>query len=1291
VPGATLLELNRASSLLVSAGDPRELRAVVAAARVGPDLHDWRPLRELQALLPDGMGWAIDRILWNAGVRTLTELLEDKAVWRTLGRRFSSEELEALHEGLRTLIAGAIATRRRDATLDAVAASHAERVDPPTVACPREQLEAWAALMGVEELAESPVVAALNDCGEPDVQVFVRRQGRSGLTVGAVVAGPTWPTLAERGRRDGAPLAIQELCLQWLVRGAAAREVAAGDEQERCAILTQTAPDVASLAAQDTALRSLRTHLRETVPAPLALDQAPARVRVLDEPRRIEVQLGRAEAPGCRKDPRLTIALDTGAARAEISCACSVGPSSCASALRAVDAALDLLRAPGAQRDALQGLLERPQWHAALAELEGLAEQSQRLARAPVLGWRIEADGIDTAILAVGVTALKSGGFRTKKLDDAELVEALDASEDLHDARVAGFAGAPAAARHALHRRARVRFALRELVGHPRVFLGARARDPIDVGLSQVAVVVDRRNGSLQMRLEADGQRLDAAALRGLSDQRDLAGPPFLIGRGRISVLAAAPELGRLATLLLRNGAKLDEAATEPILEALHRLERAVPVELDATLRGESTPADDRLLVRLELRSQGSLALSMRCRPLSGGPILRPGAGRRFVHASGDTQRHHIRRDLPAEQRRVTDLARVLGLDDIEDGVLDWLVVDPREAAEVVARLEGLAEESGGPVVEWTGRPMRFTTATGRSMSVGVRSMEQWFGLEGKLSVRGAEIPLDRLLELLEAGRRFVEVGDGDWVRIDEALARALEQAAAGAFLHRGKRVISPLHAPSLEGLSAAGVRVEMAPDWSAARDRIRQSETLQWTVPQGFVGTLRGYQEQGAAWMARCAAWAPGCCLADDMGLGKTVQALALLGGRLDAGPILVVAPASVGFNWIREAATFLPALRPLVYRGPERAELLDALAPGDMLVTSWSLLARDAEPLSAVRFGTVIFDEAQAAKNPDSARSAAARGLNAAFRIGLTGTPVENRPEDLWALFAMLAPGLLGSREAFRRRYALPIGRGEEPPRAQLALLARPLLLRRLKSQVATELPPRLEVDVHVQLGVEERRLYDEVRNTGLAALAHTGKDSQLRFQALALLTRLRQAACHPRLVVHDSDVRSAKLTRVLHLIRELHDGGHKALLFSQFLGHLALVREALVEQGFVVRSIDGSTPMAKRQREIDAFQGGDGDVFLISLKAGGVGLNLTAASYVFHLDPWWNPAVEDQATDRAHRIGQDKPVTIYRFIARDTVEEGILAMHKAKRALVDELLAGSGTSASLNAQQILEMLGG
>ena len=472
----------------------------------------------------------------------------------------------------------------------------------------------------------------------------------------------------------------------------------------------------------------------------------------------------------------------------------------------------------------------------------------------------------------------------------------------------------------------------------------------------------------------------------------------------------------------------------------------------------------------------------------------------------------------------------------------------------------------------------------------------------------------------------------------------------------------------------------------SSDLERARTSRDAEITVPEALNAELRPYQVEGFRWLARLSTWAPGACLADDMGLGKTVQAIALLLHR--PGPALVVAPTSVGFNWLRELARFAPSLRARALRGAGRLDQLEDLGPPDVLVTSWDLLARDIDTLEKITFGTIVLDEAQAMKNPTTARARAAVRLDGAFRLALTGTPVENRVSELWSLFRVVAPGLLGSWDRFRERFLGPIERdGDHARRDALARLIRPFVLRRLKAMVAAELPPRTDVNVEVELSEEERRLYEATRIAAVASLQ--GAPDQRRFQVLAALTRLRQAACHPRLLDPESDLPSAKLTRLRELIGELRAEGHRALVFSQFTRHLALVRDALSEDGVRLRYLDGETPEARRRAEVDAFQAGDGDVFLISLKAGGVGLNLTAASYVFHLDPWWNPAVEDQASDRAHRIGQTLPVTVCRLVATGTIEDRILALHAEKRELVAGLLDGTGDGGPLSVEELMGLL--
>jgi SNF2 family DNA or RNA helicase len=339
-------------------------------------------------------------------------------------------------------------------------------------------------------------------------------------------------------------------------------------------------------------------------------------------------------------------------------------------------------------------------------------------------------------------------------------------------------------------------------------------------------------------------------------------------------------------------------------------------------------------------------------------------------------------------------------------------------------------------------------------------------------------------------------------------------------------------------------------------------------------------------------------------------------------------------------------------------------------------------------------VLDEAQFIKNFQTKTAQAVRELDADWRLALTGTPLENHVGELWSLMRVVCPGLLGSWERFRKGFAEPIERDRNPDRLMaLSRVIRPFILRRTKKEVLKDLPPRQEVVLFAELSEDERRKYDAARMAALSELTvNTGSqenDQQKRIRVLAWLTRLRQIACHPRLVDAAWDQSSAKLDLLMEIIEELREGEHRALVFSQFVQHLALVREALDKAGIHYQYLDGSTPAAQRQLAVDAFQNGEGELFLISLKAGGTGLNLTAADYVVHLDPWWNPAVEDQATDRAHRIGQQRNVTVYRLVAKDTIEEQILALHGSKRELISGVLEGSDRAARLNTEELVSLI--
>jgi len=448
--------------------------------------------------------------------------------------------------------------------------------------------------------------------------------------------------------------------------------------------------------------------------------------------------------------------------------------------------------------------------------------------------------------------------------------------------------------------------------------------------------------------------------------------------------------------------------------------------------------------------------------------------------------------------------------------------------------------------------------------------------------------------------------------------------------------------------------------------------------IPEDFTGELRTYQRVGINWLHFLREAHMGGVLADDMGLGKTIQALCMIQKKT-----LVVAPRSVLRNWENEANKFRPSLSVSIYHGPDRK--LDESA--DMIITTFALLRGDQEKLTKIKWDMVILDEAQAIKNPQSQVAQAAFKVDAHFRLTLTGTPVENRLEELWSQMHFVNPGLLAGRKDFDERYAQPISRADSGVARHLRERIRPFVLRRLKKEVAPELPPRTEQILRCQLSGPERSVYNTVRVATQAKLVERAGGPNV-MAALEALLRLRQASCHSGLVPGQQADSSSKIDLLVDTLRSVVAEGHKALVFSQWTGMLDRIEPHMNEANLEFVRLDGQT--RDRQGVVDCFQSDDGPpVMLISLKAGGTGLNLTAADHVFLVDPWWNPAVEDQAADRAHRIGQDKPVMVYRLVAEDTVEERIMALQKRKRALAEAALGSADQAAAITRDDLMALL--
>ena len=584
-----------------------------------------------------------------------------------------------------------------------------------------------------------------------------------------------------------------------------------------------------------------------------------------------------------------------------------------------------------------------------------------------------------------------------------------------------------------------------------------------------------------------------------------------------------------------------------------------------------------------------------------------------------------------------------------------------------------------------------------------VSSGVDWFDLEASLNFDGVSASLPQLLDALKRKDRFITLDDGTQGMLpDEWLARYAPLVDLAAV--EGDRLrFRPSQALLLDALLAArqdDLCLQVDRQFTRLRDRLRSFEGIKpRTAPPAFRGELRHYQQEGLGWFAFLAEFGLGGCLADDMGLGKTVQVLAWLATRRrgrkrgePSRPSLVVAPKSVVFNWQNEAERFAPKLKVVNYTGTVRRELDGQLADADLIVTSYGTLRNDIDSLKEINFDYAILDEAQTIKNEQSVSAKACRLLQADHRLALTGTPVENHLGDLWSIFEFLNPGMLGRSSALQ---SFVRSNGEDADALEsLRRGVAPFILRRTKEQVLSELPKKTEQTLQVHLLPADRKRYNELRDHYRASLLKkvaSGGMNSARMHVLEALLRLRQAACHPGLIDPKLvEKPSAKIDALLEQVAEVAAEGHKALVFSQFTSLLAIVRPHLAARGLAYEYLDGRT--RNRQERIERFQADpECPLFLISLKAGGTGLNLTAADYVFLLDPWWNPAVEAQAIDRAHRIGQHRPVFAYRLVARDTVEEKIIELQKKKRSLADAIITGDkGVLSGLTADDLQALLG-
>ena len=711
----------------------------------------------------------------------------------------------------------------------------------------------------------------------------------------------------------------------------------------------------------------------------------------------------------------------------------------------------------------------------------------------------------------------------------------------------------------------------------------------------------------------------------------------------------------------------------------------------------ETLQADSKITIRSVPAQGGCFSITLLMRLLEKVSAV-PGKGNMTTIADKDGKKVQVNRNLKAERKNLAAVrdalldTTILDEDDTDwtpETTTDNLVADVQQFLNL---LEWTDDNKDVCQMEWPegGKVTCHPAVNSKSTNISFKSKNSWFEVEGDVQIEeGQIISLQKLLQLMHNTEgHYIKIGQNEYIKLSNDLSKILKRLDA---------VTSEQHQHLQMAPSAVGLIGDLLddPDLNIRknaviqhlRKRIEESTKSKPVVPKTLNAQLRDYQQDGFKWMSKVTAWGAGVCLADDMGLGKTLQTIALLLEQHKQGASLVVAPASVVPNWRNEITRFAPMLNVEVLNSSDdRAKTIADANDGDVIIATYAMLSIQQDELQGKEWNVLCLDEAHTIKNPATKMSKAAMKMQAKRKVILTGTPIQNHLSELWNLFQFINPGLLGSAEHFKQKFILPIEEEHNKERqSQLKKLITPFLLRRTKNEVIEELPEKNEIYLPVDLSSDEMAMYEVNRQKA----EDTVKESKDKFNALAEITRLRQMACSISLVDKKWKKQSSKVDAFVELAESLNDSGNRALVFSQFTSFFDEVRRGLDKAGIPYLYLDGSTPMKKREQLVKEFQEGECPFFLISLKAGGLGLNLTGANYVIHLDPWWNPAIEQQATDRAYRIGQQQKVTVYHFIAQHTIEEKIIRLHKTKRDLADSLLEGSDMAHALTQEELLELL--
>ena len=772
---------------------------------------------------------------------------------------------------------------------------------------------------------------------------------------------------------------------------------------------------------------------------------------------------------------------------------------------------------------------------------------------------------------------------------------------------------------------------------------------------------------------------------------------------GVYHVIAMSPEQRVVIDGMLKTGS-IPSSALASLKQTLEKLDGLVELHTDLADLGRMEEKEGSPVLAVRVKPSGDdYEMTVQAAPLLDGLArFSPGEGGASVYDTVEGHTVAVRRDLVSEYENY-DLLRSFFETEIGVPYESYQTARFSASEHLLALMSFVHDNPQAFFMEWPeGEILKFKDSSEfKDVDITVTTNVNWFEVEGSVTLSGKKRTLEEILEMWKDSdvEGYLRVGEREYAKMSKTLQKHLAAISElGKPDRKGRINVPAIQVGTLAKVlgDEGGLHAEMDEGFKGLLSRMEAAYESSPTLPDGLNATLRDYQMQGYQWMARLDSWGAGACLADDMGLGKTVQALAFLLHKKNSGPSLVVAPKSVVPNWASEAERFTPSLKVTVLNEvSDRKAALEGAVDGELFLVSYGVLVTSVDILKAVIWNVVCLDEAHQIKNRTTRMSQAAMALNAGSRVILTGTPVQNHLGELWNLMQFVNPGLLGSWTHFKDKY-INGPEMDDYKREMLKGLTQPFILRRTKEEVLGELPDKVSYEHMVHLSGDEMAVYEnarqllEVKYKKNKTRAERAMVQDVKVEFFAELTRLRLMANAMELVNSGWKGGSSKVDALKDILSTLMDSGdNRVIIFSQFTSFLEIIGRMLVKQGYKYLYLDGSTPLKERSMLVTKFQSGLCPIFLVSLKAGGLGLNLTAANYVIIADPWWNPAIEKQAEDRAHRMGQERAVTVIRLVAQHTIEEKILRLHETKRELSDAILEGTDRSFKLSMDDVLDMV--